>query len=1792
MDSIRIKRGMSTELPEHLPLGELAFCIDTRELWVGSGDGLALKRVTNTEITQHLDEWNALYTEVDERFETKYIEVSTQFATKFDEICKQFSVKSDSLDRQFADKFEEICVQFSDKYAGLEAEYAKKLHNIDVLSSDNKESIDLLKRDIGTTENIEDLRQINNLATDTLNDLQAIREDLESDISEIGDFKEDVRKAHIDYSGTHHEKLKDSMDANVDFIMGEFNSVTHTGEYITAQDTILRHIKRAEMRGHTELNCIKEPSGKEVVLPYEFDETQKDFTLEDTKESGAVNIVLKGNTEVNVLKNPMRDYVVPYEFEEGYTATLTDTKETGSIQSAILKGQTLVNLVNDVTSNEVGNYNNSPCRINVIRNLQNETLTIIFNVISLEIPDGADGMLRIGGGWSGAIRHKPTVGINKVLYNCTQQSNNWLGVFSNSSSYEAGQRISISEVIVLEGDHTQEDIPYFEGMQSVKMPVLTTTGKNLFDGEYENGGIHGETGNNYDSDKLNRSINFIKVKPSTQYYLTKTTESRIYEYDKNKQYLQWQYGGSKTLSEKTEYIRISWVKTGSDNLIQLEEGLTATEYEPFKSNILTVNEEVTLRGIGNVQDELNLVTWDINQRFVEYILDGIDNDKLSYKISANRLEVTTNDILDNNMNNSLNIISDKMKNVSEYSQRASSINNSIALNGRICIKNDEVIVNSTLDDIKEWLKNNPIKVICLLKENSIKTVDLSILDQDGLSVPALSTYNEVTHINTTVPENSLKPLISSKTPEFPVMIKPNTKYSIVADTTTNGFDEIPLTYNLGGAEVETSVGEKLTVIQTPSTLENETFKVTGTGMKLSNVMILEKDLTGKEIPNYTEGMQSVKMPVLKTVGKNLFDKEKFIDKNQWSADSHGAYRSISLQLEPNTVYTMTRGSVSCTGHGLYVNVSNHRNSSSGSHWWLFHHSGNYNNQKSFTTNETGIIYFNSSTVDLLKDYKDLLNEVQLEKGDTVTSYEPHKSNILTVNEDVELRGIGDVKDTLDLTTGEVVERIGEVVYDGTENWTLHTTLDNVVYFRLSKRFDNYVSNVNHWGGNTKCNKFITMAWIDSFYLKLDKEFLSNDGANYPIISIGKEKLTSLTVDGFKQWLSQNPITVQYRLATESIKTVDFTITNQNGAKVTKLSTFNDVTHISTTVSEGALNPIISHKDLEYEVLLKPNTKYSIITNPISNGHPNSPISFDLGGQQVETTVGSYCTLVTTPNSLTHNKLVMRGRGNKLRGGVMIFEGDKTGMAFSHFDGMKSVENLTVRVNNANLIDKKDYCRQEQLIFDSGYSYKKFAYIQLKPRTEYVLTLRDLVIPAGNWNVLNVDGDNSDIGYATVYNYNQGNTETDRHVGNVTRIFMTDSTGRVRFSNYTQGGTNVTGTNYGALFGNLCSSITLQESQNIGDYVPQESNSLPLTIPMRSLPDGTCDTLNLLTGEYTRNIGYAQIDNELWQDSWQNNDVGYEDTIRFHIGKNDFYSRYDIPRTHSNSIYNTLFPSQTKALNSVWTAKEEAIAIHNGTAIQFFQVCMLKKNLAEPYLESFKQLLTDNPLCIQYPLETPITTKLDLAWEDGKLFAYDGITHFFVDVDGGHLQPVLDIDVPTDIVAELSRLRAERTELETSKASLESQITLLDKHNKELVSQVKQLSETNTQLANETKSLRNQTRVNKNNLNYTKSYLLEGQKVLEFNQEELQQEQERTKTEQQVQDQQILSSMLASTEIFELVLALMPMQLGNERQSTEGGSKMVEVYVTLIIAGEKTLEQVPALVRPKVEAQLKAMGVLA
>lgn len=72
-----------------------------------------------------------------------------------------------------------------------------------------------------------------------------------------------------------------------------------------------------------------------------------------------------------------------------------------------------------------------------------------------------------------------------------------------------------------------------------------------------------------------------------------------------------------------------------------------------------------------------------------------------------------------------------------------------------------------------------------------------------------------------------------------------------------------------------------------------------------------------------------------------------------------------------------------------------------------------------------------------------------------------------------------------------------------------------------------------------------------------------------------------------------------------------------------------------------------------------------------------------------------------------------------------------------------------------------------------------------------------------------------------------------------------------------------------------------------------------------------------------------------------------------------------------------------------------------------------------------------------------------------------------------------------------------------------------------------------------------------------------------------------------QENETMVTMMAMTEVFEMVLMQSPMTLNSKNGKDE--MIMVEVYVTLILKGKKTLEQVPTVIRPQVEAMLKELG---
>ena len=88
------------------------------------------------------------------------------------------------------------------------------------------------------------------------------------------------------------------------------------------------------------------------------------------------------------------------------------------------------------------------------------------------------------------------------------------------------------------------------------------------------------------------------------------------------------------------------------------------------------------------------------------------------------------------------------------------------------------------------------------------------------------------------------------------------------------------------------------------------------------------------------------------------------------------------------------------------------------------------------------------------------------------------------------------------------------------------------------------------------------------------------------------------------------------------------------------------------------------------------------------------------------------------------------------------------------------------------------------------------------------------------------------------------------------------------------------------------------------------------------------------------------------------------------------------------------------------------------------------------------------------------------------------------------------------------------------------------------------------------------------------------------------ENEKLKLEQEQQNEEILVNMLANTEMFEMLLGMIPMTLSTEDKKTKnsGGSSMIEVYCTLIIKNVKTIEDVPLVIREQVIERLKQLEV--
>ena len=341
-----------------------------------------------------------------------------------------------------------------------------------------------------------------------------------------------------------------------------------------------------------------------------------------------------------------------------------------------------------------------------------------------------------------------------------------------------------------------------------------------------------------------------------------------------------------------------------------------------------------------------------------------------------------------------------------------------------------------------------------------------------------------------------------------------------------------------------------------------------------------------------------------------------------------------------------------------------------------------------------------------------VTNIQIERGETATTYEAYQSRYYKPRETEEiiLRSLPNgVYDTFNLQTGELVQNIGEVVLDGSEdeNWSrlefsgassTNGIADTYICYGLLLKDKGRLTGNMTYGAE---RHVIDTLNISSVYgdtcnqadISTEMVCVHQNGRFY--LRLRKDRFASADLAGWKLWFSQNPITVQYELAEPTItklQTYDRIYNGQKNALASMGNNLSALTYYSNNyyLKVGNLSPVPAILEpitiIPYDVRLKPSTLYTI---KYSRGGNSNSMSFDLGGSVVEKTntitdltgIAEELT-VRTPAILSHEQLILSGTGFAYN--LIVVEGDITGTELPYFEGMKDVKMPIVKNIGKNL----------------------------------------------------------------------------------------------------------------------------------------------------------------------------------------------------------------------------------------------------------------------------------------------------------------------------------------------------------------------------------------------------------------------------------------------------------------------------------------------------------------------------
>ena len=1180
---------------------------------------------------------------------------------------------------------------------------AKLTGQIDTHFHDLSEDLSEYDRRLDVSENkIENINQeITNTIKPTLNthetklnNIEAINVEQNNRLENI-EVKNQEQDNRINTLETN-DKIQD-LNIKALFTTSDIMDIEEEGNSLSLHNSKRGFAIIDEIKGNTLVNCNKEPD-KELILNGNINDSgDNTVTLTEGVDGGLVDVYLEGNTLVNVSKTK-DDYITPSiedKVDKGSVISLPEASE-GYISINSIEGNTLVNYCTDGSKELILNGDidvegtsvtttegvdnglvDVMCEGNTLVNLvqgfksKSDAWITVNDKVTFENPNRA-------GNVAFKIMLKPSTKytvITRILENSLAfvawdlfpdefeefpPINDKTGLvtytFTTPSDitslesfryyYPVAQtgKVVFEMPMILEGDWTDKEIPeYFEGMKSVgqddenghKIEIVSQS-KNLLPLSPVSTDSEGY------GDKQYSDWDNVKLKPNTKYTLSYT--GKAINYTNNVMWGIW-------IREQKTNKTIPGEHIISSAMTDISLSFTTTNEEYYKLTLAPNNGDTT----GSYLFKPDTVILEEGERtsYVPY--------------AENKKEILLNEPLRGLPNG----VKDRF----------------VKIGGKWFIER-----NCGTRTYEEGDKDVYITDLV----NTVYPLETPIYEPLEIE-PTLNTYNEVTHIS----NNSIIPCnMQIKNTGYNAIIKPSTLYTVALDTDKNGTIGI----NLAGAKVTTT--NNVATITTPETLSDDSLRLYGKGIKGSKVRLLEGDKTNW-IPSFFEGMKSsfedkvqedgtYKMEILSN-NKNLFDIDAEYYKAGWgnqnyqrngngfSFDAMDGWNSIGYEVKGRRDKTVV---VSATVTCVNKDTSKLREQSFRVHTRTWGGA----NETPFLDGETkrikfnvklnheGSVYFNGSSTPEGSNnggVKWTVKDILIEDVDGGTGYFPRECNKIQLSSIEPLRGVGNVHDRLVFKDGKLM----------IERNCKQSTLDNNTSGIDIYSFE-YTNTVRvSFRGVRPEMKFYQLVKCDKFSSKpynsnVEIESVSVGGSNDLHFYINKGRLPSLTVEGVKQWLQSNPLTVVYELAEPTYEEIPYDL-----QKIIMESYENGTLFFDTNIPPTKVSFNCFEEELTY---LYPATSYTV--QFVSDKATTADIT--LGGTSLlaqNIVKGLNRITITTPSELIDNKLIIDGAGAKISE-VVVTDTDRE---FKYFEGMKSVgecegNKIEILSRNKNLWDINDF----------------------------------------------------------------------------------------------------------------------------------------------------------------------------------------------------------------------------------------------------------------------------------------------------------------------------------------------------------------------------------------------------------------------------------------------------------------------------------------------------------------------